>query len=172
MSLRFTGEDLRVCYFGTYHADYSRNQIMIEGLRRNNVEDIECHVPLWHGIEDRVEVASGGWLRPSFIARAPRTYWELMRRYLGIGDYDVMVLGCPGQVDVYLARLLTWLHRRPLVLNVFMSVYFVASEGGLTGRHPITTQMIGCLEKLACLLPDLLVIDTEGYIRWFEDTYG
>jgi hypothetical protein len=24
---------LRVCYFGTYRAEYSRNRIMIEGLR-------------------------------------------------------------------------------------------------------------------------------------------
>ena len=37
---------MRVCYFGTYRAEYSRNQIMIEGLRRNGVEVIECHETL------------------------------------------------------------------------------------------------------------------------------
>jgi hypothetical protein len=52
---------LRVCYFGTYRANYSRNQIMIEGLRRNGVEVVECHERLWHSLEDRVQVASGGW---------------------------------------------------------------------------------------------------------------
>ena len=58
---RVTDKKMRVCYFGTYRVRYSRNQIMIEGLRRNGVEVIECHEELWRGIEDRVEVASGGW---------------------------------------------------------------------------------------------------------------
>ena len=36
-------DNLRVCYFGTYRAEYSRNRIMMEGLRKNGVEVIECH---------------------------------------------------------------------------------------------------------------------------------
>ena len=50
---------LCVCYFGTCRENYSRNQIMVEGLRRNGVEVIECHEKLWEGIEDRVQAASG-----------------------------------------------------------------------------------------------------------------
>jgi len=163
---------LRVCYFGTYRANYSRNQIMIEGLRRNGVEVVECHVPLWRGIEDRVQVASGGWLRPAFVVRAIRTYWELLRAYCRIDDYDVMVLGYPGQLDIYLARVLTWLRRKPLVLDVFMSLYLIAVERGLTVRHPITTRLIYWLEKLACRLPDLLIQDTAEYVEWFHQVYG
>ena len=30
---------LRVCWFGTWREEYSRNRIMIEGLRRNGVEE-------------------------------------------------------------------------------------------------------------------------------------
>ena len=37
---------IKVCYFGTYRAAYSRNKIMIEGLRRNGVEVLECHETL------------------------------------------------------------------------------------------------------------------------------
>ena len=72
-------QPLRVCYFGTYRANYSRNQIMIEGLRCNGVEVIECHETLWHGIEDRVQTASGGWLHPSFVCRVARVYWRLLK---------------------------------------------------------------------------------------------
>jgi glycosyltransferase involved in cell wall biosynthesis len=163
---------LRVCYFGTYRANYSRNQIMIEGLRRNGVEVVECHVPLWHGIEDRVQTASGGWLRPTFFARIMRTYWQLLRAYRQVGDYDVMMLGYPGQLDVFLARVLTWLRRKSLVLDVFMSLYLIASERGLTARHPITARLIYGLEKLACLLPDVLIQDTAEYVQWFHEVYG
>jgi len=145
---------------------------MIEGLQRNGVEVVECHEPLWQGIEDRVQTASGGWLRLGFIIRLIRTYWKLLRAYLKVDDYDVMVLGYPGQIDVYLARLLTWLRGKPLVLDVFMSIYLIAAERGLTDKHPITARLIYWLEKIACLLPDLLIIDTAEYVQWFKDTYG
>lgn len=163
---------MRVCYFGTYRSLYSRNQIMIAGLRRNDVEVIECHVPLWRGIEDRVEAASGGWLRPAFVLRVFRTYYKLLKAYMKVGDYDVMVLGYPGQLDVYLARLLTWIRRKPLVLDVFMSIYLIAAERALTTEHPITARLLYWIEKVACLLPDLLIIDTAEYANWFHETYG
>lgn len=145
---------------------------MLEGLRRNGVEVIECHEPLWRGIEDRVNAASGSWLRPTFIIRVIRTYWRLLRAYRRSGDYDVMVLGYPGQLDVYLARMLTWLRRKPLVLDVFMSIYLIASERDLTHEHPVTGRLIYWLEKTACLLCDLLIIDTAEYVQWFQQTYG
>lgn len=145
---------------------------MIEGLRRNGVDVIECHESLWRGIEDRVQAASGGWLRPAFFLRLARTYWRLLQAYLKIGSYDVMVLGYPGQMDVYLARVLTWLRRKPLVWDVFMSIYLIASERGLTDKHPITGRLIYWLEKLACLLPDRLILDTAEYVEWFQTTYG
>jgi len=166
------GQVLKVCYFGTYREKYSRNQIMIAGLRRNGVQVIECHESLWQGVEDRVQAASGGWLRPGFIIRVIYTYWNLLRAYLKIDDYDIMVLGYPGQMDVYLARVLTWLRGKPLVLDVFMSIYLIALERSLTGKHPVTARMIYWLEKTACLLPDLLIIDTAEYVQWFKKTYG
>ena len=163
---------MRVCYFGTYRASYSRNQIVIEGLRRSGVEVVECHQRLWHGIKDRVDVASGGWRRIGFPFRLLRTYWRLLQAYRQVGEYDVMVLGYPGQLDVLLAWLLTRLRRKPLVLDVFMSIYLIAEERGLTQQHRFTARLIYEIERLACRLPDRLVLDTEEYVRWFQDRYG
>ncbi len=162
---------LRVCYFGTFRAGYARNQILISGLRQNGVDVIECHQTLWRGIQDRVEAASGGWLRPAFLLRIIRTYWKLLSAYRRVGDYDVMVLGYPGQLDVYLARLLTWLRRKPLVLDVFMSIYLIAQERGLTDQHLITGRLLYWIEKLGLLLPDRLIQDTAEYVAWFERTF-
>lgn len=163
---------MRVCYFGTYRAEYSRNRIMIEGLRRNGIDVIECHEALWTGVDDRVAVASGGWLRPRFWARVLRTYVRLLRRYRQVGPYDVLIVGYPGQFDVFLARLLSWWHRRPLVWDVFMSIYLIALERGLDARSRITLELIRRAERLACRLPDLLILDTTEYVSWFSQTHG
>ncbi len=163
---------LRVCYFGIYRAEYSRNLIMIEGLRRNGIEVIECHARLWQGIEDRVRVASGGWLRFGFVRRIAGAYWRLLRAYRHVGDYDVMVLGYPGQLDAYIGRMLTWIRRKPLVLDVFMSIYLIAEERGLTERHRLTGHLLYWLEKLALRLPNLLIQDTAEYVEWLHEAYG
>ena len=164
---------LRVCYFGTYRANYSRNQIMIAGLRANGVEVIECRVSLWHGIEDREQVAGGGWARFSFFKRVFVAYSQLLKKYISSKPkYDVMVLGYPGQLDVFLARLLTWWHRKPLVLDMFMSVYLVALERGLDTRSKISIYLLRKLEWIASRLPDLLICDTEAYREWYAKTYG
>jgi hypothetical protein len=122
---------LTVCYFGSYRKNYSRNQMMIAGLRMNGVIVKECHETLWHGIEDRVRVASGAWKEPGFWRRFVAAYWHLLKKYRKIGDYDVMVVGYPGQFDVLLARVLTWLKRKPLAWDIFMSIYLITIERGL-----------------------------------------
>ena len=164
---------LRVCYFGTYRAEYSRNRIMIEGLRRNNVQVIECQEPLWHSIEDRVDTVAGGWKRPAFWGRVAHAYLRLLRRFWDLRhQFDVLVVGYPGQFDVYLARLLSWWTRKPLAWDIFMSIYLIAQERGLEKRHRGILTLIRVAERAACHLPDLLIIDTDEYVRWFGRTHG
>jgi glycosyltransferase involved in cell wall biosynthesis len=141
-------------------------------LRRSGVSVHECHVPLWHGVDDRVQVASGGWKHPVFFARVLRAYWQLVRQHHALGDYDLMVLGYPGQVDVPLARILSWLRRKPLVLDLFMSIFLIAEERGLTAKHPVTGRLINRFEKWACHRPDMLIKDTPEYVDWCEQVFG
>jgi glycosyltransferase involved in cell wall biosynthesis len=163
---------LRVCFFGTYRANYVRNQVMIEGLRRQGVTVYECHAPLWRGVEDRVRQAGGGWLRPAFWRRAIAAYWRLWRAHWQTPDYDVMLVGYPGQFDVYLGRLLSLKRRQPMVLDILMSLHLIAEERGLTSQSPLTGRLIFHLEKWGLRLPDLLIADTADYQRYYCEKYS
>jgi len=144
---------------------------MIEGLRRNQVVVLECQEALWHGIEDRVQVASGGWWRPHFWWRLLNAYWRLFWRHAHLPDYDVMVVGYPGQLDVFLARLLSGWRHKPLAWDIFMSIYLIALERGLDKRSRLSLNLLRWLERTAIRLPDLLVIDTSDYARWLQTTH-
>jgi len=163
---------LRVCYFGTYRANYVRNQVLIQGLRAQGVDVVACHSRLWRGVEDRVDQASGGWRTPRFWKRVVQAYWRLWRRYLQVGEYDVMLIGYPGQFDAYLGRILTWLRGRPLALDILMSLHLIAEERGLTRRSPFTGRLIFWLEKVGLKLPDLLIADTPEYREYYCEKYG
>jgi len=145
---------------------------MIAGLRAAGVEVSECHAPLWTGIEDRVQVASGRWLGLSFLKRVLSAYKQLLVNYVALDkDYDVMVLGYPGQLDILVARVLTWLRRKPLVLDLFMSIYLIAVERELATKSPLSIKLLRWLESLACRLPDLLICDTQAYAAWHQYTH-
>jgi len=163
---------LRVCYFGTYRAEYSRNRIMIEGLRHAGVEVVECQEQLWHSIEDRVETVEGGWLKITFWKRILLAYFNLLRQYRRVGSYDILIVGYPGQFDVALARILSWFQRKPLVWDVFMSIYLIALERRLEVENHTIIKLLRFWERIACRLPDLLIIDTSEYANWFRDTHG
>ena len=144
---------------------------MIAGLRQNGVEVVECQVPLWQGEADRVAVASGGWLSLTFVWRVFRTYIQLLWQYFHLDDYDVLILGYPGHIDVFLAWGLAKLRKKPLVWDVFMSLYLIATERGLVEKYPLTGKILHGLEKRAYALPDLLVQDTAAYVQWFEENF-
>jgi len=164
-------ESLTVCYFGTYRAEYSRNIILIKALRSANVRVIECQVELWHGIDDRVEAVKRGFLNPALWKRVIRVYFQLLKQYRSIGYYDVMVIGYPGQFDVFLGRLLTWLRGKKLVWDVFMSIYLISVERGLSKANLTAVKMLKLVEKSSLQLPDRLILDTQHYADWFIKTY-
>jgi glycosyltransferase involved in cell wall biosynthesis len=84
----------------------------------------------------------------------------------------VLVVGYPGQIDVFLAWLLSRLRRKPLVWDVFMSIYLIALERRLDQKSRLTIKLIYWLEKGALFLPDLLIQDTQQYVEWFNRNFG
>lgn len=162
---------LRAVYFGTFREEYARNQLLIEGLRRAGVEVIVCHRRLWLDSNDRLRLASGAWRNPAFWLRVARAYLGLLADYLRLPDFDVVVVGFPGNFDVFLAWLLTRLRRKPLVWDVLNSVYLMSTERGLQSRSAFTISLLRWLESLALRLPEILLLDTSQFIDWFTRQY-
>lgn len=165
-------QPLRVCFFGTYRANYVRNQVIMEGLRRNGAQVNECHSALWYSVADRVKQASGGWKNPRFLWRVLKAYWQLFQAHRQTQPYDVMLVGYPGHFDVFLGRLLSWWRRKPMVLDILMSLHLIAEERSLTQKSWLSGQLIFWLEKGGLKLPDLLIADTPEYQEYYVQKYN
>lgn len=140
---------MRICYFGIYQSDYPRNNILIDGLRQNQVKVIECRSR----------------------AKGLKKYLELFRRHWSIRkDYDIMVIGFLGQSIIFFAKLLT---RKPIILDAFVSLYDTAvfdrkrfSADSLKGRY------FYFLDKYSCKLADKVLLDTQAQIDYFVKTFN
>ncbi len=139
---------MTICYFGIYNPDYSRNRILIKGLRRNGVEVLECRS------------SKKGLLK----------YFDLIRRHWKIRKkYDFLIAGFPGNHSVILAKLLT---RRPIVFDAYLSLYNAlifdrqeSSPASLRARY------YWMLDWLPARLADRVLLDTEAHIDFFLKTF-
>jgi glycosyltransferase involved in cell wall biosynthesis len=164
---------VRVCYFGTFDADYVRNQVLIAGLRSQDVDVFECHAPLWENTAAKVREATKGVANPRLWGQLLRVYARLIRQYLRVGAYDVMVVGYAGHLDLPLARILTWLAHKPLVFDAFLSLHeTIVEDRGLAGRKSLMGAIVLGLERVDCLLADLVLLDTGTNAQYFATKYS
>ncbi len=138
----------------------------------NNIKVIECHETLWADTNDRIQAVKTGWFNISLWKRIFKTYASLIKKYKTIGYYDLMVIGYPGQLDVFLGRLLTWIRRKKLVWDVFMSIYLISIERGLGKQNSMGVMFLKWMEIMGLRLPDQLIIDTSYYANWFSNVYN
>ncbi len=164
---------MRVCYFGAYERNYPRNRVIIEGLRGAGVEVIECHRPLWELTRDKSRgyLSTGSLLRLS--GEVLKVYLRLIRDYLRVGGHDLIMVGYIGQLDMLLIRMLTILRRKPIVFNPLISLYdTLVEDRGRVRAGSLRSRVLFLLDKWSCRLSDLIVLDTQGQIRYFNKSFG
>lgn len=140
---------MRILFFGRYDPSYSRNAVLLKGLRLNGMDVLECQIS------------------PSARFWPIRLVWRFLRTR---GPFDVMLVAFPGQEVMLLARLLT---RRPIVFDAFASHY-----GGYIldrKRYPVRSmhaRWYHALDAWSCRMADIVLLDTQAHIDFFVHEFG
>lgn len=144
-------ERLRVCHFGGYARDYSRNVVLRKSLELQGVKVIECHSR-----------------HPSKVRR----YLALIKQYRQVyRQIDVILVGTVGHYYMPLAFVLGKLTHKPVVFDVFDSLYEthtidLESHSGLISNYYFMA------DRLACLMAKLVVLDTRYHAEFFSGRLG
>jgi glycosyltransferase involved in cell wall biosynthesis len=144
---------MRVLYFGTYERDYPRNAQVISCLRRAGVEVIERHVGVWEGRRQNWRAGVG------VAVRLVGAELRLLRRPRA--DFDAIVIGYPGHLDLPAARRAA--RGRPVVFNplISLSETLVADRGRF--RHgSLAERALAAIDRRALRAADLVVADTSA----------
>src|SRR3989339_1350559 len=139
---------MKICYFGIYDPNYSRNRILNGGLRENGVEVIECRTEL----------------------KGVKKYFDLVKKHWRIRkDYDAMVVGFPGYQAMILARFLT---RKIIIFDAFASAYDSSVfDRKLVKPKSLKALYYWTLDWLPCRLADAVLLDTNEHIKYFVETF-
>ncbi len=149
---------------------YPRNRVLIEGLRRAGAEVSEVHEKFWSDAAHKMAGVTGSLkLFPAYAG----AWWRLARRYLAAEAHDVVVVGYTGQVDIILARFLAGFTAKPVVLDAFLSLHdTVVADRSLTRPGSILGRALLFLDRTACRLADISLLDTDSHIRFFTGLTG
>lgn len=138
---------MKVCYFGIYDPDNTRNRELMTGLRENGVEVVECRIDP----EEKFK------------------YWKLFKKYRRIGQHDFMVVGFPGHPVVVLAKIIC---RKPIVFDALVSLY----DSDIIDRKNASRwspEALKCwfLDWISCKLADRVLLDADEHIKYFVETF-
>ncbi|MEW6682926.1 MAG: glycosyltransferase [Nitrospirota bacterium] len=119
---------------------------------------------------ERWKAARGPLAWPWLGARWAWAWARLMFRFLIGPRTDIVIVGYPGHVDVLLASLLT---RRPVVLNALLSLHdTVVNDRKLLAERSLGARILHALDRLACRVADLVLLDTQAHIDYFRAEFG
>ncbi|MBI2035468.1 MAG: glycosyltransferase family 4 protein [Candidatus Liptonbacteria bacterium] len=144
---------LTVAYFGNYDPLYTRVRTVIKGLRKNNVKVIECR--------------SNHRNRLRRLAILAVNYFKIQ------GKIDAILVSEGGQSYVPLAKILSFLTRKPLIFDAFISYYHVkAIDTSDVRPDSIKGRFFYYRDKISCLLADKVLLDTKEHAEYFCKEFG
>ncbi len=137
---------MKICYFGIYNPDFSRNKIYINGLRKNGVEVIECRAN------------TRGYLK----------YWKLFLKHWKIRDaYDALIVGYPGHIVVPLAKIIS---KKIVVADLLGSL----EDAEVNSHDPSLFKKIKAklADWLAVIFADIILLESEAQKEFFIKKFG
>lgn len=148
------------------------NRVLLRGLKEAGAEVIPCHVRVWEDAADKM-AGLGGLAAPGRALRLGWAWLRLAARFARLPDYDVLIVGYVGHLDVLLARILTRFRRRPVVLNALVSLYdTVVVDRALVPERSARARFLRWLDRTAFRLADRVLIDTDAHGRHLSAAYG
>lgn len=134
---------MKICFLGTYDPEYPRNKILIDGLRQNGVEVVECNIK------------GGGY----FI------YFPLIKKFLATKrDYDYVFCAFPVHLSIFLALV----SRKPIIADALISLYDTAVRDRqlYSWWHPFAMALY-LLDILTVKIAHHVTVDTVEHKAYF-----
>lgn len=140
---------MKICFFGIYDPAYSRNNIILSGLKKAGVDVVEC---------------KADW-------RDPRRYLKLWKSLRALkNQYDCVYVAYPSPVATIVARLAS---RKVIISDAFYSMYdaVVIDRREIPFWRPRAVKLL-LLDWLGVMLAHIVIADTEEHKKYWSLWFG
>ncbi|QFT60812.1 putative glycosyl transferase (plasmid) [Sulfitobacter sp. THAF37] len=164
-------QPLRVVLWGSYDLGKPRTRILREGLVEAGAEVTEIHADIWKADADKSQLSRAQMaLRLLSLLLA---YPVLIVRYLRAPQHDLVIVPYLGQFDVIVLWPFARLRGRPVVLDLFLSLYdTVVNDRKMVPSGGFVARCLRTLERLSCRAVDTVLLDTEVHAARIAQVLG
>lgn len=149
---------MKICYFGNYERNYSRNRVIINGLKENGVEVIECNID------------------PKGKSKKIFKFYKLIRCYIKnvkIIDYDAVIVGCFARKSIFIAWLLTKFTRKLFIYDILISLYDSRTSSRKTVvENSIKAKIYWIFDKISIWIPNILLTEGDIYKDFLKSQFN
>jgi glycosyltransferase involved in cell wall biosynthesis len=161
-----------VVFWGTYDLGKPRVRLLVEGARRAGLDVVECHAPVWGGVEDKSQLRGVG-RKLLLVLRWLAAYPRLLLRYWRLPRHDVVIVGYLGVLDVLLLWPFARMRRVPVLWDVFLSLYdTVVCDRKLVSAWSPLAWLLYAAEWVAARAATRPFLDTRAHADYFARLYG
>ena len=160
---------MRVCWTGTFDPSFERNKRLREYLEAAAIDYREVRVNLWP--KDRVSAFTEARLKVTL--RMLFVYPVLVVKLLAAPRPDIYLVSYPGWFDVPFVKLVAFLKRRPVVFDIFISLYDTAiDDRRLAPQGSSIAHVARTVDRVSMRLAQRVISDCPAYARFHADLAG
>jgi glycosyltransferase involved in cell wall biosynthesis len=147
---------------------------MAKALQMAGVEIIECHQEFWGDSRTRAQEARSLFAAVSKVAQLLLVWFLLFWKYLfRTPAHDLILVGYPGHLDVFLAKILGLIRSKPVIFDVFLSLYeAIVEDRKLVEPKSVKAQFLKLLDRWSTRAADIVLFDTEAHVKYYHTTLG
>ena len=163
---------MKICLFGTYNNNYSRNSCIRDGLKQLGVDVTEAHVSI---PTERLELPEDFSLQKSWkrMWKKIETSFLLLKKYQQVFSSDIVLVLHPGHLDLPIAWLLCLLGKKKLFFDTSISPYDTMIVGrNMAKINSPKEKILKFAEAMLLRLPYKLFTDTKLMKRFIVSNFG
>lgn len=144
-------QDLKILFISGRGSTYSRNSVIIKGLKVYNVEIIDC-------------TGSSG----SYLSSYPKALLKFILKRAE--NFDMIYIGFLGH---HLVPIIKKLSNKPIIFDAFISTYdTMCFDRKKFKPNSLKGRFYYWLDKRSCELADIVLLDTDAHIDYFVNTFN
>ncbi len=135
---------MKICWFGIYEKEYSRNKILIDGLKQQGVDIFECNA------------FNGGFFK----------YITLFRKLRSLqNNYDYIYCAYPIHFVIVIAY---FFQTKPIIADAFIPAYdTIVNDRKIYSKFNPLSLLYLLVDLLTVKLPNAVIVDTEAHREFF-----
>lgn len=140
---------MKICYFGIYNPNYSRNDILLSGLNQIGVEVIQCRAD-WQD---------------------PKRYFKLWKNLRALhNEYNCVYVAYPSPIATILARLIS---SKPIICDAFYSMFdcVVNDRQEIPWWHPKAIKLL-IIDWFSIMFATAVITDTKAHKQYWASWRG